>query len=79
MYPDEIKYLEEAFAYLNLITSTPPSNPPETLKHAHVDAIISVLERWPPSQRFPGTVLDDWSLRRATKLNYDQLSISVVC
>ncbi|KAF8197500.1 phospholipase A-2-activating protein [Pholiota molesta] len=37
MYPDEIKYLEEAFH----------------LKHAHVDAIISVLERWPPSQRFP--------------------------
>ncbi|KAF9484697.1 phospholipase A-2-activating protein [Pholiota conissans] len=53
MYPDEIKSLEESFAYLNLITTSPPSTPPKALTHTHVDAIISVLERWPPSQRFP--------------------------
>lgn len=54
LYPNEIKSLEETFEYLALVTSTPPVDPPAPLSSTHVDAIISIFERWPSSQRFPG-------------------------
>jgi phospholipase A-2-activating protein len=54
MYPNEIKTLEEAFNYLGQITSTPPRPPSAPLTSAHVEEIISILDRWPSSQRFPG-------------------------
>jgi phospholipase A-2-activating protein len=53
MYPNEIKTLEEAFDYLGQITSTPPRPPSAPLTSVHVDEIISILDRWPSSQRFP--------------------------
>jgi len=53
MYPNEIKALEEAFIDLSQITSTPPRRPSTPLTSAHVDDIISILDRWPSSQRFP--------------------------
>jgi len=55
MYPNEIKALEEAFIDLSQITSTPPRRPSTPLTSALVDDIISILDRWPSSQRFPGT------------------------
>jgi phospholipase A-2-activating protein len=54
MYPQEIEFLEEIFTYLTIVTTAPPaSKPPASLTAAHVEAIIAILERWPPSQRFP--------------------------
>ncbi|KDR73567.1 hypothetical protein GALMADRAFT_72349 [Galerina marginata CBS 339.88] len=53
MYPDEINTLSETFLYLTQISSTPPIRPTNKLTSAHVEAIISILERWPSSQRFP--------------------------
>ncbi|TFK42378.1 WD40-repeat-containing domain protein [Crucibulum laeve] len=53
MYPDEISAIDEAFNYLSQITATPPRHPSNSLSSAHVDAIIQILDRWPPSQRFP--------------------------
>lgn len=53
MYPREIEFLEEIFTYLTVVTSSPPSEPTASLRAAHIEAIIAILERWPPSQRFP--------------------------
>jgi len=54
MYPREIELLEEIFSYLTAVTTSPqPSNPPALLTAAHIESIIAILERWPPSQRFP--------------------------
>ncbi|KAF8965289.1 phospholipase A-2-activating protein [Flammula alnicola] len=47
------RFSRQTFAYLTLITSTPPRQPPSPLSQAHVDSIISILDRWPSSQRFP--------------------------
>ncbi|KAF5330954.1 hypothetical protein D9619_005411 [Psilocybe cf. subviscida] len=53
MYPDEIKSAEEIFEYLASVATTPPQTPQAHITHTHVEAIISILERWPTSQRFP--------------------------
>jgi phospholipase A-2-activating protein len=54
MYPQEITLFEEIFTYLSTVsTSSPPSKAPAKLNPAHIEAIISILERWPSSQRFP--------------------------
>lgn len=50
MYPQEVALLEEIFTYLTVSTTATPSSP---LTVAHIEAIISILERWPTSQRFP--------------------------
>lgn len=53
MYPKEVTLLEEIFTYLTAATTAQPSKPPVPLTPAHIEAIIAILERWPPSQRFP--------------------------
>lgn len=53
MYSQEISSIDETFTNLSHLTSSPPEIPPTSLTAAHVDAIIQVLERWPPSQCFP--------------------------
>ena len=53
MYPEEKKALEVAFAYLSeAVTSTSPSasQPDKSI----LEAITQIIERWPPSTRFPG-------------------------
>jgi phospholipase A-2-activating protein len=54
MYPEEVKRIDEIFDYLTEVTASPPQPSPISLTTAHVDSIIQILERWPPSQRFPG-------------------------
>lgn len=47
--------IEEAFTYLSLVTSKTSQTSLARLGGPHVDAIVQILERWPASQRFPGT------------------------
>ncbi|KAF4615497.1 hypothetical protein D9613_002740 [Agrocybe pediades] len=56
MYPSEAKTITEIFVYLSQTTATPP-RPSTPLNASHVEAIIAILDRWPPSQRFPGNRL----------------------
>lgn len=67
MYPDEVAAVDEAFAYLSLVTATPPRHPPTPLSTKHVEAIIHILGRWPSSQRFPGTIVFNGSFDRMIK------------
>ncbi|KAF8912027.1 phospholipase A-2-activating protein [Gymnopilus junonius] len=53
MYPEEINLLNEAFFHLTDVTSSSPRSPHNPLTAAHVEAVISILDRWPSSQRFP--------------------------
>ncbi|KAF5380915.1 hypothetical protein D9615_004162 [Tricholomella constricta] len=53
MYPEEISTIDEAFAFLSEVTATSSHRSTTSLSATHVEAIIHVLERWPPSQRFP--------------------------
>ncbi|PPQ99219.1 hypothetical protein CVT24_009238 [Panaeolus cyanescens] len=53
MYPDEHNLLDDVFNYLSQVTATPPQTSSSTLTSSHVEAIISILDRWPSSQRFP--------------------------
>jgi phospholipase A-2-activating protein len=57
LYPEEIKLLDETFSYLSQVvaSATPSGSPPNAM---HVDAIIQILDRWPASQRFPGTTAE---------------------
>ncbi|TFK54682.1 phospholipase A-2-activating protein [Heliocybe sulcata] len=51
MYPQEIRMIDEAFLFLTQATSgSVPSTP---LNAQHLEAITSILDRWPTSQRFP--------------------------
>lgn len=56
MYSKELNLIDETFVYLSQVVSKPDevphASPPEA---EHIDAIIQLLERWPTSQRFPGT------------------------
>lgn len=62
MYPQERTRIDEAFAYLSKLISElahwknppPDANPPSG---RHLDAIISLLERWPKESLFPGLYL----------------------
>ena len=54
MYPDEITAFDDAFANLTLLTSPSVRKPAQPLASSHAEAIMSVLERWPVSQLFPG-------------------------
>jgi phospholipase A-2-activating protein len=55
MYPDETIHLEEAFTFL--AQSTAGKSPTVKLSSAHVETVVQILDRWPASQRFPGTQL----------------------
>ena len=55
MYPDEVGHLEEVFTFL--AQSTAGRSPTARLTSAHVETVIQILDRWPASQRFPGTHL----------------------
>ncbi|PPR06426.1 hypothetical protein CVT26_004838 [Gymnopilus dilepis] len=52
MYPEETNLLNEAFLHLSEATSS-STRSPNLLSSAHVEAVISILDRWPSSQRFP--------------------------
>ncbi|KAF6763887.1 phospholipase A-2-activating protein [Ephemerocybe angulata] len=43
----------EIFTHLQPLTASPPGPSSTTLSASHVEQIISVLEKWPASQRFP--------------------------
>jgi len=53
MYPDDRTAFSEVFAHLAQLTAAPPTKPQAPVQPSHVDHVVSVLERWPSSQRFP--------------------------
>ncbi|KAF8643795.1 hypothetical protein AX16_008814 [Volvariella volvacea WC 439] len=53
MHPEESNSFDDIFAYLTQVTASPECRPSSPLSPSHVEAIINILERWPPSQRFP--------------------------
>ena len=55
MYPDEVRLIDEAFTYLTQALAVPPISPTVSLSVNHTEAIMQILDRWPLSQRFPGT------------------------
>ena len=61
MYPEEVQSLEETLSGLTAAITT---NATCALNSKHVEAVIGVLERWPASQRFPGSfVTSDFLIR----------------
>lgn len=54
MYPQELSAFDEIFAYLSSVT--PTSSGPSLLSASHAEALIGILDRWPQSQLFPGTL-----------------------
>lgn len=54
MYPEETNAFDDAFAYLTFLTSPSAQKTAQPLALTHAEAIMSVLERWPVSQVFPG-------------------------
>jgi|ERR1700691_401333 phospholipase A-2-activating protein len=56
MYPDEVNLIDEAFTYLTHALAVPPIPQTVALSVNHFEAIIQILDRWPLSQRFPGTL-----------------------
>jgi len=73
MYPQEVALLEEIFTYLTVSTPTPPSS----LTVAHIEAIMSILERWPTSQRFPLIDLSRLVLAFCPKAPFDTPGLKV--
>jgi phospholipase A-2-activating protein len=53
LYPEEIDHLEEVFTFL--AQSAAGRLPTVNLANTHVETVVQILERWPASQRFPGT------------------------
>src|SRR6266852_6394921 len=53
LYPEEIDHLEEVFTFL--AQSASERSPTVNLTNTHVETVVQILERWPASQRFPGT------------------------
>lgn len=63
MYPQEMSLVDEAFKYLAQVISHLAhwTNPPDTtnpLNASHLNAIISLLERWPRETLYPGRCRD---------------------
>lgn len=54
MYPADAELLEEAFAYLTEAIASSSTIKAKPLSKVHLETIIQILERWPPSSRFPG-------------------------
>ncbi|KAH9945813.1 phospholipase A-2-activating protein [Epithele typhae] len=50
MYPDELKLVEEMFSYLSASMAKTST---QSLNSSHVEALISILERWPQAPLFP--------------------------
>ena len=74
MYPQEVALLEEIFTYLTVSTTT---TPPPLLTVAHIEAIMSILERWPTSQRFPLIDLSRLVLAFCPKAPFDTPGLKV--
>jgi phospholipase A-2-activating protein len=53
MYPDELELMDEALTGLTGAITTGAAC---TLDSKHIKTVISVLDRWPTSQRFPGSL-----------------------
>ncbi|KAL6305276.1 phospholipase A-2-activating protein [Sparassis latifolia] len=53
MYSQELKYIDESFAILSQVVARPLEAPSTALGANHIDAIIQLLERWPPGPVFP--------------------------
>ncbi|KZT26608.1 phospholipase A-2-activating protein [Neolentinus lepideus HHB14362 ss-1] len=51
LYPQEIRFVDEAFLFLSQASSG--SAPSTSLNANHLEAITSILDRWPTSSRFP--------------------------
>lgn len=54
MRANEEVLIEEVFTFLTQVTSNPPSPTSITLGKPHIEVIVSILDRWPAAQRFPG-------------------------
>lgn len=54
MYPEEQALIEEVFTFLSQITSNPTSPTSTTPSAPHIEVMVSILDRWPAAQRFPG-------------------------
>lgn len=55
MRPEEQALIEEVFTFLSQITSNPVFlTSSVALSGPHIEAILSILDRWPAAQRFPG-------------------------
>ncbi|EPQ57952.1 WD40 repeat-like protein [Gloeophyllum trabeum ATCC 11539] len=54
MYPQELRLIDEAFVFVSQAAQSPGASPSApNLNSHHVEALTSVLERWPTSSRFP--------------------------
>jgi phospholipase A-2-activating protein len=56
LYPKEISLLDDLFSYLSQVVASLAVSPTSPLKPAHVEVILQILDRWPESQLFPGTL-----------------------
>ena len=54
MHPEEQVLVEEVFTFLSQLTLNSASLTSVTLSGPHIEAILSILDRWPVAQRFPG-------------------------
>ena len=53
MYPDERSFVDDAFLYLQQAVSGASLITVPPIRKEHVEAIMSLLERWPSGSRFP--------------------------
>ncbi|TFK30205.1 phospholipase A-2-activating protein [Coprinopsis marcescibilis] len=53
MYPDERTAIDEIFTALSQLTAVPPKSPSKSIGSSHIEHVAAILDRWPPSQRFP--------------------------
>ena len=53
MYPQEMALIDETFATLARAVADPTNLPQDFPGSAHLDALIRVLERWPPGAVYP--------------------------
>lgn len=53
MYPDERSDIEEAFLYLQQAVANASPNTAPPVRQETVEAIMSLIERWPSGSRFP--------------------------
>lgn len=55
MYPDENSLIDEIFMSMAQAVADPNEPPSTQLTAGHIDTLMQILDRWPLSQRFPGT------------------------
>ena len=56
MYPDENSLIDEIFMSMTQAVANINDPPSTQLTTGHIDALMQILDRWPLSQRFPGTL-----------------------